>query len=134
LEVTTSGTVEVVRAITTRTTTNGEADPTLLDLTTIQTLDELRRQWKARISRVFGAGAAPSNRKLTPQTLERIKAETLVVLRAMESAEQLRNIDAYADQVEVAESTTVTGRVDCQIPAPVVPGLHVIAATFNLSL
>ena len=52
----------------------------------------------------------------------------------LEKEEILRYIKEYEDQFVTQESKNVPGRMLCQIPAPVVPGLNQIYSTIDLYL
>ena len=135
LEITTGDRIRIVRAVSTYVKNGaGTPDETLLDITTLRTLDDFRYKWRARVEVVFGPDAPASNRKLLTKNLEKIRAETIGVMVALERLERLRNVSTYKDDVLVEESITSVGRVNVSIPAPVVPGLHVLAAKFNLVL
>ena len=56
------------------------------------------------------------------------------VAKDLEDEEILRYIDDYADQFITQESKNEPGRMLCQIPAPVVPGLNQIYSTIDLYL
>ena len=56
------------------------------------------------------------------------------VAEDLEGEQILRDIDKYADQFITQESKNVPGRMLCQIPAPVVPGLNQIYNTIDLYL
>jgi Mu-like prophage tail sheath protein gpL len=120
--------VQLVRAISTY-IKNGEGieDATLLDITTIRTLDYVRTAWRTRMSQRF-----PNGGKLTDRRLLQIKSETLDVLYALERLEMVENIDTYKSQVLVARNARDDTRADVAIPAPVVRGLHILTGTIYL--
>lgn len=120
--------VQLVRAISTYIkNSEGIEDATLLDLTTIRTLDYVRIAWRTRMSQRF-----PNGGKLTDRRLLQIKSETLDVLYALEGLEMVENIDAYKDQVIVVRNARDDTRADASIPAPVVRGLHILTGTIYL--
>lgn len=120
--------VQLVRAISTYVkNSEGIADPTLLDITTIRTLDYIRKTWRTRMSQRF-----PNGGKLTDRRLAKITSETLDVLYALEALEMVENIDTYKDQVKVTRNTQDDTRADVAIPAPVVRGLHILTGTIYL--
>ncbi|WP_158780708.1 phage tail sheath C-terminal domain-containing protein [Pantoea sp. BAV 3049] len=120
--------VQLVRAISTYIKdSTGIEDATLLDITTIRTLDYIRKTWRARIAKRF-----PNGGKLTDARLTRIRSETLDVLYALETLEMVENIDTYKDQVKVTRNAQDDTRADALIPAPVVRGLHILTGTVAL--
>lgn len=120
--------VRIVRAVSTYVkNSEGIADATLLDITTIRTLDYVRIAWRTRISQRF-----PNGGKLTDRRLLQIRSETLDVLYALERLERLENIDTYKKQVTVTRNAQDDTRADVAIPAPVVRGLHILTGTVYL--
>lgn len=120
--------VQIVRAITTYIkTSEGVADDTLLDLTTIRTLDYVRTTWRTRMSQRGMVGG-----KLTDRRLQQVRSETLDVLYALEALEMVENVDTYKAQVTVTRNSRDRTRADVAIPAPVVRGLHILDATIYL--
>lgn len=120
--------VQIVRAITTYIkNSEGIADDTLLDLTTIRTLDYIRTTWRTRMSQRKMVGG-----KLTDRRLQQVRSETLDVLYALEALEMVENVDTYKAQVTVTRNSRDRTRADVAIPAPVVRGLHILDATIYL--
>lgn len=121
--------VRIVRAISTYTTNaEGSDDPALLDITTIRTLDYVREAVRARISARFAQA------KLNTRTTERVRAEIYDVLRLLENEEIVENVDALFDDLVVERDEADPNRVNAQIPADVVNGLHVFAGRIDLIL
>ncbi|MFT4465989.1 MAG: hypothetical protein ACMX3H_16965 [Sodalis sp. (in: enterobacteria)] len=54
------------------------------------------------------------------------------MLYALEQLEIVENVDAHKDQLTVTRSRQDDSRADASIPAAVVRGLHVFAATIYL--
>lgn len=120
--------VQMVRAISTYIkNSQGIADPTLLDITTIRTLDYIRTAWRTRMSQRF-----PNGGKLTDRRLLQVRSETLDVLYALETLEMVENVDTYKAQVTVTRNAQDDTRADVAIPASVVRGLHVLTGTIYL--
>ena len=63
-----------------------------------------------------------------------LNEDNKAVASDLEDEQILRYIDDYADQFITQESKNVPGRMLCQIPAPVVPGLNQIYSTIDLYL
>lgn len=121
--------VGILRAITTYTeNADSQKDPTWLDITTIKTLDYVREaillRWTTRFPR----------EKLTDRVLERIHDETLDVLRLLERNEILEHVEKWLDKLRVERSDLDVNRVNVEIPADVVNGLHVVAGKIVLIL
>jgi len=127
IEVGPDGSVQIVRAITNYVVdSHGIADDTLLDDTTIATLDYVRD--------VVRAIARP--KKATPRTAASYRDLIYARLKQLSapSVEILLPIDDYkADLiVEANPSDRPAGWFRVAIPAPVVPGLHVLDETIVL--
>lgn len=120
--------VQIVRAITTYIkNSEGIIDDTLLDLTTIRTLDYVRTTWRTRMSQRKMVGG-----KLTDRRLLQVRSETLDVLYALEALEMVEDVDTYKAQVKVTRNSRDRTRADVAIPTPVVRGLHILDATIYL--
>ncbi|PJG83768.1 phage tail sheath subtilisin-like domain-containing protein [Caviibacterium pharyngocola] len=121
--------VQIMRAITTYTknATNTD-DPSLLDLTTIRTLDYTRKAIEQRISLRFPRA------KLSSRTPAKVKSEILDVLLRLEEQEILENVAVHKGKLLVQRNGVDVNRLDCAIPADVVNGLHVVANRIDLIL
>lgn len=121
--------VQIVRAISTYTVNaEGTADVSLLDITTIRTLDYVRKAIRERISLRF------PREKLSTRTPAKVRSEILDVLRGLESLEIVEEVDANADGVVVERDLQDANRLDAKIPTDVVNGLHVFAGRIDLLL
>ena len=124
-----AGKVQIMRAVSTYTkSATNTPDPSLLDITTIRTLDYVRRAVKERIALRF-----PRD-KLSDRLLPKIRSEILDVLLKMEQAEIIENAEANKAKLVVARSPQDANRVNALIPADVVNGLHVFAGRIDLIL
>lgn len=122
-------TVQIVRAVTTYTKNQtGVLDDSLLDLTTIRSLDYGRLAINTRFALRFPRS------KLSSRTVALVRDELMDVLYQLEELEIWRDIDTNKDKVIVQESATRVGWIEISVPAAVVPGLHVIAEQINLLL
>ena len=118
----------IVRAVTTRTKNSGAEWNKLNDTGVIASLDYFRdcilamhkSKYKNKVIHAFLADALNEDNKAVASDLE--------------DEQILRYIDDYADQFITQESKNVPGRMLCQIPAPVVPGLNQIYNTIDLYL
>ncbi|EBD9851217.1 phage tail protein, partial [Salmonella enterica] len=120
--------VQIVRAISTYVkNAAGVEDATLLDITTIRTLDYIRTAWRTRMSQRF-----PNGGKLTDHRLRQVKSETLDVLYQLESLEMVEKVRQYQNQVTVLPNKQDDTRADVSIPASVVRGLHILTGTIYL--
>lgn len=121
--------VQIVRSITTYTLDpQGIPDISLLDITTIRTLDYVRKACRERISLRF-----PREKK-TARTKARVRSELLDVLYKMEEIEIVENVEANKDGLLVEDDVQDPNRLDAKIPADVVNGLHVFAGRIDLLL
>jgi phage tail sheath gpL-like len=121
--------VQIVRAISTYTTSaDGAADPSLLDITSIRTLDYVRLAIDNRIELRF------PQQKNTPRVAKAVQSEILNVLYQLEDMEVVMNVDLYKDGLLVQTSPTDAGRLNCRIPVNIVSGLHVIASVIEMIL
>nr|WP_240357500.1 phage tail sheath C-terminal domain-containing protein [Pectobacterium brasiliense] len=121
--------VQIVRAISTYTkNADGVDDVSLLDITTIRTLDYVRKACRERITLRF-----PRD-KLSSRTPDRVRSELLDVLYKLEELEIIENVDAYKDQLIVERDSQDVNRLNARIPADIVNGLHVFAGRIDLLL
>ncbi|MCX5785667.1 MAG: phage tail protein [Elusimicrobia bacterium] len=129
LEVNASEEVTIVRSITTYTTNSaGVASSALLDTTTVDSLDYIREAAATRIGLRF-----PQS-KLNARVAKSVRTELYSMLKDAEELEIVQNVDANADALIVEPDANIAGRLNCVIPAAVVPGLHVFAARIDLIL
>ena len=127
LQVIPGETVAICRAISTYTLNSlGFPDPTLLDITTIRALDMVRFQILVSLSTKFVRA------KNNSRVLSRIKAEVKNTLYLLEAAQVVRNVKQYESGILVEQDLSDVSRVDIKVPAPIVPGLHVIAGVIEL--
>lgn len=122
-------TVQIVRAISTYTkNTEGVDDVSLLDLTTIRTLDYVRKSCRERIALRF-----PRD-KLSSRTRDRVRSELLDVLYKLEELEIIEEVDANKTALIVERDSQDSNRLNGRIPADVVNGLHIFAGRIDLLL
>jgi len=127
LEVGVGEAVQIVRAITTYTTdSTGTKSVAYLDLTTILSLDFGKLAIENRQAQRF------PRTKLTTRTAALVKTEVLDVIRLLNDLEIWNPVEP--DEVIVELDTQAVGRVNLQIPAKVVPGMHIIANRLDLIL
>ncbi|MDF0377696.1 phage tail sheath subtilisin-like domain-containing protein [Methylophilus sp. YYY-1] len=121
--------VQIVRAVTTYTLDpQGIPDISLLDLTTIRTLDYVRKAVRERISLRF------PREKLSERTQDKARSEILDVLYKLEELEIVENVDANKAGVIVERDSQDPNRLNARIPADVVNGLHIFAGRIDLLL
>lgn len=129
LEVAAGEVVSIVRAISTYTkNSEGAPDSALLDITTIRTLDYVRKAIRERMSLRF------PREKLSTRTLPKVRSEVLDVLRKMEELEILEEVANNAEGVIVERDIEDPNRLNARIPADVVNGLHIFAGRIDLLL
>lgn len=121
--------VQIVRAITTY-TLDPQAIPdiALLDLTTIRTLDYVRKACRERISLRF------PREKLSEKTAAKVKDQLLDVLFKLEELEIVELVEANKPGVIVERDSQDPNRLNAKIPVDVVNGLHVFAGRIDLLL
>jgi phage tail sheath gpL-like len=121
--------VQIVRAISTYTQdAQGIDDISLLDITTIRTLDYVRKAVRTRIALRF------PREKLSSKTPPKVRTEILDVLYKLEQLEIVEEVDANKDGVICQRSLQDPTRLDAKIPTDVVNGLHVFAGRIDLLL
>jgi len=118
----------IVRAVTTRTKNSGSEWNKLNDTGVIASLDYFREAILSTHKVKF------KNKVIHALLADAINEENKKVAEDLEKEEILRYIKEYEDQFVTQESTNVPGRMLCQIPAPVVPGLNQIYSTIDLYL
>lgn len=129
LEIGPGDTVQIVRAISTYTVDpQGIEDPALLDVTTIRTLDYMRKAWRQRVALRF------PREKLSEKTPPKVRSEILDVAYKAEELEIIENVDAWKDRLILERDGQDANRLNAKIPCDVVNGLHVFAAVIDLIL
>lgn len=122
-------TVQIVRAITTYTKdASNTPDISLLDLTTIRSLDYGRHALVDRLSLRFPRA------KKSVRVKAQIREEVLDVMYKLEELEIWEAVDANKDGVIVEDDLQDPNRVNIRIPADVVNGLHVTGMRIDLLL
>ncbi|MCK3654913.1 phage tail protein [Pasteurellaceae bacterium Macca] len=121
--------VRIMRAITTYTksATNTD-DPSWLDLTTLRTLDYVRKAIEQRIELRFPRS------KLHARIPQKVRSEILDVLYRLEEAEIIENVDEHKGKLLVVRNGEDVNRLDTVVPADVVNGLHVVGNRIDLIL
>lgn len=129
LEVGPGEAVQIVRAISTYILDpQGVEDISLLDITTIRTLDYVRKALRERIALRF------PREKLNSKTPKKVKSEIVDVLKKLEQLEIVEEVEANIDGIVVERDLQDPNRLDAKIPTDVVNGLHVFAARIDLLL
>lgn len=121
--------VQIVRAITTyQVNEAGADDESLLDVTSIRTLDYTRKAMRERVSLRFPRA------KLNERTPAKVRSELLDVAYILDDLEILENVKLYQDYLICERDLQSATRLDARIPADVVNGLHVFAARIDMFL
>jgi len=121
--------VQVVRAITTYTEdAQGVDDISLLDLTTIRSLDYVRKSCRQRIALRYPRA------KKSVRTKKGVRTELIDVLYKLEELEIVENVTEHLDKLIVEDDLQDPNRLDAAIPSDVVNGLHVFAGRIDLIL
>lgn len=116
----------IVRAVTTRSTKDGVRFTKLIDTGVIASLDYFRDS-------ILAMHKVKYKNKVIHELLpDALNEDNIAVAKSLEGVQILRFIDQYADQFITEESKDEPGRMLCQIPAPVVPGLNQIYSTIDL--
>ncbi len=121
--------VAIMRAITTYTkNATGTDDPSLLDVTTIRTLDYVRMAINQRINLRF------PREKLSEKTPPKVRSEILDVLTKLEELEIVEAVETNKDKLLIERDLQDANRLNTAIPCDVVNGLHVVANRIDLYL
>ena len=121
--------VQIVRAISTYIhDPQGIDDISLLDITTIRTLDYVRKSVRTRIALRF------PREKLSSKTPEAVRDQILDVLYQLQDLEIVEEVEANAAGVICERDMQDPNRLDAKIPTDVVNGLHVFAGRIDLLL
>jgi len=127
--------VAIVRAISTYTTnSSGIADPSLLDITTIRSLDYVRLACRTVIMLRFPRAKLVAPGPTTSGTAAQVRSTLLATLLQLEALEIVENVEANAAGLLVEQDSQSVTQLDAKIPAAVVPGLHVLAGRIDLLL
>lgn len=122
-------TVQIVRAVSTYLhDAQGIDDVSLLDITTIRTLDYVRTACRERIALRF------PREKLSSRTPAKVKSELLDVLLKLQDLEIVEEVEANKDGLIVERDLQDANRLNARIPADVVNGLHIFAGRIDLLL
>lgn len=103
-------------------------DESLLDLTTIRSLDYSRKAWVSRISLRFPRS------KRTKRVKKQVREELIDVAYKLQDLEILENVEENEDGFLVEDDLQNPGWLAVRIPADVVNGLHVVAMRIDLLL
>lgn len=121
--------VQIVRAVTTYILDpQGVPDVSLFDLTTIRTLDYVRKAIRERISLRF------PREKLSSRTAAKVRSEIIDVLSKLEELEIVENVAVNLPSIIVEKDSQDNNRLNARIPTDVVNGLHVFAGRIDLLL
>lgn len=129
IEVGSGETSIIVRAISTYIhDAVGLDDTSLLDITTIRTLDYVRKAVRERISLRF------PREKLSSRTPEAVRDQILDVLYKLQDLEIVEEVEANEPGVICERDLQDVNRLNAKIPTDVVNGLHVFAGRIDLLL
>ena len=118
----------IVRAVTTKSNNSGVRFTKLIDTGVIASLDYFRDSILAMHKAKY------KNKVIHALLPDALNEDNKKIAYDLEAEQILRYIDDYADQFITQESKNEPGRMLCQIPAPVVPGLNQIYNTIDLYL
>lgn len=122
----------IVRSITSRSLLSGTPNYAVLDTSSVTVPDYIADTLRADLAVTFaGCKLSPDSdsaptapRVVTPSI---VRARIAQKLKEAEAAAILINVDANLPLLVVEANALVPGRLDCEIPAAVIPGLHLIA-------
>lgn len=132
MQVAFGGKVQIVRSVTTYTTdAYGASDDSLLDIQTIRVLDAVRYGLVTAAQRAWGQSKIADEAK-SPNTTDpdKMRATFIGWLFEYETIGYLENVAEHKDLVTVERDGA--NRVNVELPADIVDGLHVIAARISL--
>lgn len=132
-----AGSVQIVRSITTYVQDAfGSDDDTLLDVQTMRVLFYVRYALRTSFQREFSQVKVADEAK-TPNTTDPTKIKQFILGKLYQLEQDvgyLEGVEDHADLLVVERDSTVVGRVNASIPADIVDGLHVFAASVDLIL
>ena len=132
------GYATVVRSITSRSLRNGTPNYAVLDTSSVTVPDYVADFLRADLATTFaGCKLAADSVNGTPPRIALVVTPSIVRshiaqrLAEMESDGILRDVEANLSLLQVVEDANVSGRLNCEIPAEVIPGLHIIAGNIR---
>lgn len=129
LEVGAGERVQISRAITTYITNEtGTTGPSMLDLTTIRTMDYCRKAYIERMELRF------PHSKLSSRTPDQVRSELIDVSYKLEELEIIENVAEHLPMLIVERDSQDVNQLNAAIPADIVNGLHVLASRLDLIL
>nr|DAS68706.1 MAG TPA: tail component [Caudoviricetes sp.] len=120
--------VQIMRAITTYTKSpTGVDDPSYLELGTIRSLDYGRKAIEQRLALRFGR-----SKLVKKKTPAKVRSEILDVMFKLEELEIWQNVAENKARLICVVNPQDDSRIDAEVPADVVKGLHVLATKVML--
>lgn len=124
----------LVRSITSRSLLSATPNYAVLDTSSVTVPDHVADTMRADFATTFaGCKIAADSADGLPPTAARVVTPSIIRARAgqllqeMENDGILRDVEANLPLLVVEEDSGVPGRVNCEIPAEVIPGLHLVA-------
>lgn len=128
------GYASIVRSITSRSLRSGVPNYAVLDTSSVTVPDYVANYLRSDIPVTYaGVKLAPDSANGDPPRIERVVTPSIVRghiaqrLFEMEANGILRDVEENLDLLVVEEDSGVPGRLNCEIPAEVIPGLHIVA-------
>jgi len=128
------GYASVVRSITSRSLRSGVPNYAVLDTSSVTVPDYVADFLRSDLATTFaGVKLTSDSADGTPPRIARVVTPSIVRghiaqrLQEMEDDGILRDVAANLSLLVVEENISVPGRLDCEIPAEVMPGLHIVA-------
>lgn len=128
------GYASVVRSITSRSLRSGTPNYAVLDTSSVTVPDYVADFFRSDLAVTFaGCKLAADPADGTPPRIANVVTPSIVRARIAQGLKQmeergiLRDVDANLSLLAVEEDGVIPGRLNCEIPAEVIPGLHLIA-------
>lgn len=132
------GYAAVARSITSRSLRSGVPNYAVLDTSSVTVPDYVADFLRSDLATTFaGCKLAADSANGTPPRIALVVTPSIVRshiaqrLAEMESDGILRDVEANLPLLQVEEDSGVPGRLNCEIPAEVIPGLHIIAGNIR---
>jgi phage tail sheath gpL-like len=140
--VSTGGEVQIERCITTyQSNAAGVPDPSYLDVQTLATLNEIRFQFKARMSTRFivprfklADDTFPVQAGMKIATPKTVKSEIIALFTALRDRGLIENLDEFKDNLRVERNADDRNRVDVLLPPDLVNQFRILAGLIQFIL
>lgn len=128
----------IVRSITSRSLLSGTPNYAVLDTSSVTVPDHVADYLRSDLATTFaGCKVASNSSDGTPPRIANVVTPNIIRahigqrLQEMENDGILRDVEANMRNLVVEEDSGTPGRVNCEIPAEVIPGLHIVAGNIR---